>query len=184
MNESLKALEIVKDILSNHQSMLETKDKRFEYINIIEKDLEGLEELKQIWDKEEWCKGIPLSADGLKSLFNYNEELFEENLGLDKKALELEKENKYIRVRYEELDNENRKLKNKIQVLEQSVDDTYDVSQEIILDLKEKNQKFKNAIEIVKHTINCKYKIWYWYENNFITKQEYELLKEVLGNDI
>lgn len=111
MNESLKALEIVKDILSNHQSMLETKDKRFEYINIIEKDLEGLKEINRVWHDNEPMEAVDINGKHLQDLYDYNMCLFEENLTLDKKVLELEKENKYIRERYEELDNENRKLK-------------------------------------------------------------------------
>jgi hypothetical protein len=64
--------------------------------------------------KEEWCQGIPLSADSLKSLFNYNEELFEENLALDKKALELEKENQELLMALENKNKEIKKLKNLI----------------------------------------------------------------------
>ena len=48
-----------------------------------------MEELEKEWVKEEWCKGIPLSVESLKSLFKYNEELFEKNLELDKKKMQL-----------------------------------------------------------------------------------------------
>lgn len=52
MSNSLEALEIIKCILSNHQTMLEEKDKRFEFINIIKKDLERKEELEK--ENLEW----------------------------------------------------------------------------------------------------------------------------------
>ena len=77
MNKYQKAIDIVKDLKKENQ----------EY-----------QELKEVWEKEEWCKGIPLNASGLKSLFNYNEKLFEENLALDKKKLELEYENRELEV--------------------------------------------------------------------------------------
>lgn len=99
---------------------------RFRATNAFHKVLEEKDLLEQVWNKEEWCKGIPLSAESLKSLFNYNKELFEENLALDKKKLELEKEN---------------------QILKQSVKDTYDTSQEIIADLKDEKQKLKKALD-------------------------------------
>lgn len=61
MSNSLEALEIIKCILSNHQTMLEEKDKRFEFINIIKKDLERKEELEKEnlelkEEKEKWRK--------------------------------------------------------------------------------------------------------------------------------
>lgn len=58
----------------------------------IKQDLDLLNELKQRWNEEEWCKGVPLSASGLNSMFNYNLDLFNKNLELDKKNLDLEEE--------------------------------------------------------------------------------------------
>lgn len=43
--------------------------------------------------------------------------------------------------------------------------------------------KLKKAIEIAKNIIDWKHKIYYWYEHNFITKAEYNLLKEVLEDE-
>ena len=120
MSKSLEALEELKNhLIKPINARSDFTEWVIEIYNTIKQDLNCLEELKQVWNKEEWCKGIPLSVDSLKSLFNYNKELFEENLKLDKENL----------------------------ILKQSVKDTYDTSQEIIADLKEKNQKLEKALD-------------------------------------
>ena len=59
--------------------------------DVIKQDLELLNKLQQVWHNEEWCEGVSFDHISLKNLFNYNEQLFEDNLALDKKNLELEK---------------------------------------------------------------------------------------------
>jgi protein-tyrosine phosphatase len=85
-----------------------------------------------------------------------------------------------LQARLEVLENEN-------QILNQSVKDTYDTSQEIIYELKQENEKLKKAIEILKDKFafklkNNKLEFLYNYQYFELTKQEYELLKEVLGD--
>ena len=123
--------------------------------NHIVKDLERLEELKEVWAKEEWCEGIPLNAESLKSLFKYNEELFENNLKLDKENQELKEEYTLT------LKKNNETLKtaiNKINKLKNAI------TKELIL------------LEERKET--------YWYSNSYdeyaIVNEIIEKLKEVL----
>ncbi len=95
---------------------------------------------------------------------------------------------------------QNERLKERLEVLEQenkilkmSVKDTYDTGQEIIGELTQENEKLKKAIEIIKNKLELEFNLdeyWkgvhyhLWSENGCeITQQEYELLKEVLGND-
>ena len=150
-----------------------------EEFDLIKQDLERLETLEKVWAKEEWCEGVPLNVESLKSLFKYNEELFEKNL-------ELDKEN---------------------EILKQSVKDTYDSSQEIIFDLKKENQelkeemetlkkydmelftttfKLKKAIDILKEVVSLNINKILETERHLLslTQQEYELLKEVLENEM
>ena len=90
-----------------------------------------------------------------------------------------------LKAKLETLENEN-------QILEMSVKDTFDTSQEIIYELQQENEKLKIAIfvvymknvdlELLKDCCNLK-----TYNNrvNFLrelTQQEYDLLKEVLGD--
>lgn len=176
IKQDLECLELIEALYNNTLEEMKTikDDDRKLYLKFKELEKEN-QELKQVWNKEEWCQGIPLSAESLKSLFNYNEELFKKNLELDKENL----------------------------ILKQSVKDTFDTSQEIIADLKkeleqekwngieywEEFKKFKKAIEILKDNLisvrqgvyndetfylNCEFK------TIEITKQEYDLLKEVL----
>lgn len=113
MSKSLEALEVIECILSNHQTMLEAKDKRFEFINTIKQDLERLEELEK--ENEDLKVFVDAYANARDELLIRNEQLEKENL----------------------------ELKDKIQVLEQSVKDTYDTSQEIIAELKEEKEKWR-----------------------------------------
>lgn len=139
---------------------------RIRATNAFHKVLEEKDLLEQVWDKEEWCKGIPLSADSLKSLFNYNEELFNKNLELDKENL----------------------------ILKQSVKDTYDTSQEIIVDLKNENQELKEKVEHYKKLYELwkesadmieqsMYKIIHIYSDTHQKKTEYEVVLHLLFNN-
>lgn len=143
---------------------------------ILELKKENLE-LKQIWDKEEWCKGIPLSAESLKSLFNYNEELFNKNLALDKKKMELEKENQELK-RYKEKAILYDKACNKDKSANKII-----VDLDYLENLQNEERKFGFAIEILTRVANIKTEkhLTRLYEHKYISKEEYELLKEVLG---
>jgi hypothetical protein len=78
-------------------------------------------------------ENVDIKGKYLQDLYDYNMSLFEENLALDKKVLELEKEIL--------------ELKDKNKVLEQSVKDTYETSQEIIADLKEEKELLKETLD-------------------------------------
>lgn len=81
--------------LTKHKAETSEFNKGY-YVDVLEQ-LERLEQIKQVWNSEEWCQGIPCNADGLKSLFNYNLDLFNKNLTLDKRVLDLEKENQELK---------------------------------------------------------------------------------------
>ena len=109
--KSLKALKRISNIELYHEEIIEDENFDGEWvverdcvyggivseiykdeIQTIKQDLEAHKQLKETWKKEEWCEGIPLNAESLKSLFKYNEELFENNLKLDKENQELKEQ--------------------------------------------------------------------------------------------
>lgn len=85
---------------------------------------------------------------------------------------QLEKENQELKEEYDEL------LDNKLELIVKNK------QQDMFVDkLIKENEKLKNVIYIAKNIIDWKHKIYYWYEHNFITEAEYDLLKEILEND-
>ena len=89
MSKSLEALKKIWHYAIQEHNNLFINDVFDNCYMPIKQDLELLGSLKQIWNNQEFCKGIPLSADGLNSLFNYNLDMFNKNLELDKKVLDL-----------------------------------------------------------------------------------------------
>ncbi|MGN1337371.1 MAG: hypothetical protein ACI4WW_02735 [Candidatus Coprovivens sp.] len=84
--------------LQHYINGAEFNDKEYlECCQILDKDLDRLEKLGNVWASEEWCNGIPLSDSSLKHLFDYNSELFDDRYKLDIKNLELEKENQELK---------------------------------------------------------------------------------------
>lgn len=146
-------------------------------IQTIEQDLELLEGLEQRWNKEEWCKGVPFSVDGLNSLFNYNLDLFNKNLELAEKLLNLEQKNEILMKAIESdvsngelfksfcniLSIQNKKLKNVICNLKRYIYfDFDDKSQEINLFWQNEDATDLGTMEVED-------------------KEEYNNFKEVLG---
>lgn len=86
-----------------------------EEINTIKQDLERLEEINKVWLQNEPMESVDFKAYQLQILYDY------------------------INVK----EKENQELKDKSKVLEQSVKDTYDTSQEIIADLKEEKERWR-----------------------------------------
>ena len=97
MSKSLEALKKIWHYAIQEHNNLFINDVFDNCYMPIKQDLELLGSLQQIWNNQEFCKGIPLSADGLNSLFNYNLDMFNKNLELDKKVLDLEKENQELK---------------------------------------------------------------------------------------
>ena len=146
---------------------------------------------KYDWLGKEYCKLIGKN----ESLHKVNLEVFEEMA------------NKVIK----ELDSIE-ELKKQNELLQMEVNDTYSSSQDIIYELNEaiqqlkinknlaqalainfqkENEKLKKAIEILKDKISISVNrtvVWFETEKGCVilkidTQQEYELLKEVLGNE-
>ena len=121
MSKSLEALKKIWHYAIQEHNNLFINDVFDNCYMPIKQDLELLGSLQQIWNNQEFCKGIPLSADGLNSLFNYNLDMFNKNLELDKKVLDLEKENQELKdTGILQLLTNNAKYQNDNQVLQQT----------------------------------------------------------------
>ena len=177
MSKSLEALKKIWHYAIQEHNNLFINDVFDNCYMPIKQDLELLGSLKQIWNNQEFCKGIPLSADGLNSLFNYNLDMFNKNLELDKKVLDLEKENQELKTTL---------LEYKAQ------ENLYWTIATNNANLREENEKLKKAVEILKDklklslndnkatkTINAVLPIGN-NDMNRLTQQEYELISEVL----
>ena len=177
MSKSLEALKKIWHYAIQEHNNLFINDVFDNCYMPIKQDLELLGSLKQIWNNQEFCKGIPLSADGLNSLFNYNLDMFNKNLELDKKVLDLEKENQELKTTL---------LEYKAQ------ENLYWTTATNNANLREENEKLKKAVEILKDklklslndnkatkTINAVLPIGN-NDMNRLTQQEYELISEVL----
>ena len=180
MSKSLEALEELKDeIIPDYALEYEDdegyKDWVIELYNIIKQDLEHLEEINKVWHDNEPMESVDINGKHLQDLYDYNEELFNKNLELDKKVIELEKENKEL---------ETTLLEYKAQ------ENLYWNTATNNVNLREENDKLKKAIEILKNkmliTVNIPY-VWFEDKDNClyfkVNQQEYELLKEVLGDE-
>ena len=158
---SKEALEKIEQYITNEKGRLCFFIKL--YCGTIKQDLERLEAINNVWHKNEPMESVDINANHLKELYNYINKLQQEN-----------------------------------QILKQSVKDTYDTGQEIISELTQENEKLKKVIEILKKIVSipleddfAKVKIdketkeeTHYYALSIkylIDEQEYELLKEVLG---
>lgn len=120
--------------------------------------------------------------DSLEVLESNNEKVIKDSVKLINKNLELQQ-------RLEALEKENKELKEIIEIRKQMNINLIDFSTK----LKQENEKLKKAIEILKDYIavstrrNEKFEyipcIYSFGLNKDISQQEYELLKEVLGDE-
>ena len=141
MSKSLEALEELKDEIIPDYGLEYEDDEGYknwidELYQTIKQDLKRLEDLEGVWLKEEWCEGVHLNAESLKSLLKYNEELFEKNLELDKenekltKAIEIIK-NKKVNIHFlflHKLEDYNRLVCNAYQLTQEE----YDLLKEVL----------------------------------------------------
>lgn len=98
----------------------------------------------------------------------------------------LEKENIELQLQLEQLEDS-------AKIRMQQADEYATILKEKYLDLKQENEKLKKALEIIKNKLELEFNLdeyWkgvhyhLWSENGCeITKQEYELLKEVIINE-
>lgn len=128
-SKNLEALEVIECILSNHQIMLEAKDKRFEFINIIKQDLQRKEQLEK------------------------------ENQDLKERNIFIKTVNKNALNEMRNLIDEKHKLKKAIEILAAK----------------------RVNIDYLLNSSECPTYNFYADDFSDLTQQEFELLKEVLG---
>lgn len=163
-------------------------------INIIKQDLENYEKLKQQHDKtlinngELVCKNVKLEIANKN-----NEKVIEDGVKLMNKNLELNN-------KIEQLEKENQELKEKLEISQKAnkelsfTANAYAKAQKPYI---EKIQKLEKAIEILKERFNFKFndedKVIYLFIKGLSlhiyswcikSQQEYELLNEVLENEL
>lgn len=133
---------------------------------------------------------LKLEIDEKFKELSYLYDLFENITRIDYVPMEYRKEIKQLLIKaYKDGNQEFEKIHEKLKRLEQLEKENQELKEySFLLELSKqheesKNEKLKNAIEIAKNIIDWKHKIYYWYEHNFITKAEYDLLKEVLEDD-
>ena len=176
MKKSKEALEILRECANGEKKVLFSTS--LELANIIKKDLERLE-----------------TIENLRTTPNALETCLAKYMN---KCIELEKENEKLKMyppefdgtlyffeKYQKLEKENQDLK-----------ELQELNKQGLWNLKQENQKLEKAIEILKDKFDFKFndenKVIYLFIKElslhiyswcFKSQQEYELLKEVLGNE-
>ena len=178
-NNNQELNKIIGGLLKSKKELNQENERLKERLETLEKENQELKEYNKYLKSE----GFPTEYKVLKDNYKFLKEDFD-----DLKKENLEEINLRIRTQMQcsKLEKEKHTLENEIEILKCRIDQlSYrNVSQE--------NEKLKNALEIIKDKLKLEFNLeeyWkgvhyhLWSENGCeITKQEYDLLKEVLGD--